>query len=243
MTIERFVDLYGDDVYALALIVNKDFDSAARVFTQVAQDCEAFTEYAELFDVVQKAYALCKKAPSNDKAETFSEIGLSAKQESLLGEIFQRPQIVRAIIHLTYENDLTAEQTAKVTGAGVRYVTDQLSELSQPLSDRLEKSYKELCLRLTAPDELKADVIQAVNAGEKRLFEVRREAMPRHTWTKKQKTAAVIAAVAITALVCFIIPIVSEYLDNFEEMNSSYDEAPSDLIFSYTYEVGDASSE
>lgn len=243
MTIERFVDLYGDDVYALSLIVNKDFDSAARVFTQVAQECESLSENTELFDVIRKAYPLCKKAPSNDKAETFSGLGLSVKHESLLGEIFQRPQIVRAVVHLTYENDLTAEHTAKLTGATVRYVTGQLSDLSQTLTDRLEREYKELCLKLTAPDELKADVIQAVNAGEKRLFEVRGDAMPRHTWTKKQKTAAVIAAVVITALICFIIPLVSEYLDNFEELNSSYDEAPSDLIFSYTEEADSPPSE
>lgn len=243
MKIERFVDLFGDDVYALSLIVNKDFDSAARVFTQVAQDCETFPEDTELFEVVGRAYSLAKKAPSNDKAETLSEMGLSAKQEGLLAEIFQRPQIVRAIVHFTYENDLTVEQIVRLAGASERYVTGQLSELSKPLTDRLERDYKTLCLALAAPDELKADVIRSVNAGEKRLFEVRGDAVPLHTWTKKQKTAAMIAAVVITALICFIIPIVSEYLNNFEEMNSSYDEAPSDQIFSYTEPESDASDE
>lgn len=243
MTVEKFIDAFGDDVYALALIVTKSFDSAARVFTQTAQDCETFPENAGLFNVAGKVCKLCRKSPSNNAAETLTGIGLSAKQEALLGEIFQRPQIVRAIIHLAYENDLTPEQTAEAAGTTVKYVTEQLAELPRQLSDALERSYKELCLSLTAPVELKADVIQAVNAGEKRLFEVRGEAMPRHTWTKKQKTAAVIAAVAITALVCFIIPIVSEYLDNFEEMNSSYDEAPPDLIFSYSFETEHIPSE
>lgn len=242
MTIEKFIDAFGDDVYALALIVTKSFDSAERVFTQIAQDCDTLPETAELYDVVKKAYRLCLKAPSNDNAETFSEIGLSAKQEALLAEIFPRPQIVRAIIHLSYENDLENDKIASITDTNVRYVNEQLGDLGG-LSDRLDKSYKELCLRLAAPDELKISVIQAVNSGERRLFEVRGETAPRHSWTKKQKIGTVIAAVVITALACVIIPLFLAYLDSYEELNSSYDEVPPELIFSYTTETEHIPSE
>lgn len=242
MTIEKFIDAFGDDVYALALIVTKNFDSAERIFTQISQECEPMLETAEIYDIARKVYPLCKKAASNDNAETFSEIGLSAKQEALLTEIFPRPQIVRAFIHLYYENDLTVEQIADITGEKFRYITEQLSELPDSLTNKLERSYKELCLKLAAPDELKMSVIQAVNSGEKRLFEMQHDAVPRHTWTKKQKIAAVIFSIVATALICIVIPLITAYLDSEAEM-SSYDEAPSDLIFSYTYEADSPPSE
>lgn len=237
MNIEKFIDTFGDDVYALALIVTKSFDSAERIFTQIAQDHEDIDETAEIFDIAQRAYSLCKKAPNNDKAETLSDIGLSARHEALLSEIFPRPQIVRAIIHLCWENDLTAEQAAKITGESVRYVAEQLSELPKSLSDKLDKTYKELCLKLTAPDALKMSVISAVNSGEKRLFEVRDETVPRHSWTRAQKVAAVIIAITATALICIVVPLLTAYLNSLDEINSSYDEAPSDLIFSYASET------
>lgn len=231
MTIERFIDEFGDDVYALALIVTKSFEGAEQVFTQLAQDCEALPE--TLYDIVKIAYRLCRKAQSNDNAQTLSDIGLSAKHEALLAEIFPYPQIVRTIIHLSYENDLENDKIASITDTGVRFVTEQLDDLGG-LSEKLEKHYKELCLKLAAPDELKLSVIEAINSGEKRLFEVRSEAAPRHTWTKPQKIAAVIIAVAITVVVCIVVPLLTAYFNSFEEMNSSYDEAPSDLIFSYS---------
>ncbi|MBD5130496.1 MAG: hypothetical protein HDT43_11355 [Ruminococcaceae bacterium] len=239
MTIEKFIDEFGDDVYALALIVTKSFDSAERVFTQIAQDCDTLPETIELYDIVKKAYRLCQKAPSNANAETLS-IGLSAKHEDLLAEIFPRPQIVRAIIHLSYENDLENDKIAAITDTNVRFVNEQLGDLG--FSDRLEKSYKELCLKLAAPDELKISVIQAVNSGEKRLFEVR-EAAPRHSWTTKQKIGTVIAAVVITILACIVIPLFLAYLESYEDINSSYDEVPSELIFSYTTETEHIPSE
>lgn len=233
MTIEKFIDGFGDDVYALALIVTKSFEGAEQVFTQIAQECEALPETAELYDIVKRAYRLCRKAPTNDSAQTISDIGLSAKHEALLADIFPCPQIVRAIIHLSYENDLENDKIASITDSGVRFVNEQLDDLGS-LSDRLEKSYKELCLKLAAPDDLKVNVIQAVKSGEKRLFEVRDSAAPRHSWTKPQKLAAVIFAVVATALVCIIIPLLTAYFNSFEEMNSSYEEIPDDWIFSYT---------
>lgn len=242
MNIEKFIDAFGDDVYALALIVTKNFDSAERVFTQIAQDCDTFPETAELYDIVKKAYRLCRKVPSNDNAETLSEIGLSAKQEALISEVFSRPQIVRAIIHLSYENDLEPDRVAAITDVNVRYVNEQLGGLGE-LSERLNKSYKELCLKLTAPDKLKISVIQAVNSGEKRLFEVRGDAAPRHSWTKKQKIGTVIAAAVVTILACIVIPLFLAYLESYEEINSSYDEVPPELIFSYTTETEHTPSE
>ncbi len=233
MTIEKFIDEFGDDVYALALIVTKSSEGAEQVFTQLAQDCETLPDTAKLYDIAKKAYRLCRKAPSNDSAQTLSDIGLSAKHEALLSDIFPYPQIVRAIIHLCYENDLENDEIASITDCGVRYVEGQLGGLGG-LSDSLERSYKELCLKLTAPDEVKIGVIQAVNSGEKRLFEVRSPAAPRHSWTKTQKFAAVVFAVVTTVIVCIVVPLLTAYLNSFEEMNSSYEELPPELIFSYT---------
>lgn len=81
-----------------------------------------------------------------------------------------------------------------------------------------------------------------MKSGEKRLFEVR-EAAPRHTWPKSQKLAAVIISIAITAAVCVVIPLLTAYINSFEEMNSYYDEAPPDLIFYYNFETEHIPSE
>lgn len=233
MTIEKFIDEFGDDVYALALIVTKSFEGAEQVFTQIAQSCEDIPETAGLYDIAKKAYRLCQKAPFNENAQTLSDIGLPAKYEALLAEIFPRPQIVRAIIHFHYENDFEPEQAAAITDTNVRFVNEQLDCLDE-LSSRLEKSYKELCLKLTAPDDLKVTVIQAVKTGEKRLFEVGEPAAPRHTWTKTQKIAAIAFAVVATTLICIVVPLLSAYFNSFDEMNSSYEEIPDEWIFSYT---------
>ena len=59
--------------------------------------------------------------------------------------------------------------------------------------------------------------------------------MPKHTWTRKQKIAAIIVAVVVTIVLMIVIPIFNKLVDDYFT-GSSYDEAPSDLIFSYTPE-------
>lgn len=235
MKIERFIDELGDDVYAFALVCTKNFDSAADIFANIAARCGEFPEDAEIFDIAGEVYQLCRTAVSNDSAETLSQIGLSKKQELLLTEFFTKPQISRAIVHLYFENDLSAEQIAEVIGEKPRYVSEQLDELGTELSEKLENSYKELCVKITAPDDLKAKVMQVAKSGKKREFEIVDEPMPKHIWTKKQKIAAIILAVIVTLILWFVIPIFNAFLDG-KFATSSYDEAPSDLIFSYTLE-------
>lgn len=242
MKIERFIDEFGDDVYAFALVCTKNFDSAADIFASIAARCGEFPEDTEIFDIAGEVYQLCRTAVCNDSAETLSQIGLSKKQELLLTGFFTKPQISRAIVHLYFENDLSAEQIAKVIGDKPRYVSEQLDELGTEYSDKLENSYKELCVKITAPDDLKAKVMQAARSGKTREFEIVDEPMPKHIWTKNQKIAAIILAVIVTLILWFVIPIFNEFL-NGRFATSSYDEAPSDLIFSYTYETEDTSSE
>lgn len=234
MNIEKFTDAFGDDLFALALMVTKDFDSASEIFARVAVNCDKLSENAGMFEIAKAAFPQCRKARCNDNAETLSGIGLSKKQEALVSELFFKPQISRAIIHLCYENDLSADQIAEVTGESGRYVSEQLSEISGELSGQLENHYKELCLKIASGDELKTKVIQAVKTGEKRLFEVGGEAVPQHSWTKKQKIAAVVLAIVTTIMVCIVIPLFLAYLNSADEMNSSYDEAPIELTPSYT---------
>lgn len=242
MKIERFIDEFGDDLYAFALVCTKNFDSAAGIFSRIAARCGEFPENTEISDLIGEVYQLCRTAVCNDSAETLSQIGLSKKQEQLLTEFFTKPQIVRAIVHLYFENDLSVEQVAEVIGDKPRYVSEQLGELGTELSEKLENSYKELCVKITAPDELKAKVIQAAKAGKKREFEIVDEPMPKHIWTKKQKIAAIIFAVIVTIILWFVIPIFNAFLDGMFA-TSSYDEAPSDLIFSYTLKSEVTSSE
>lgn len=242
MKIERFIDKLGDDVYAFALVCTKNFDSAADIFAHTAAKCGEFPEDADIYGIVGGVYQLCRNALCNDSAETLSQIGLSKKQELLLTEFFTKPQISRAIVHLYFENDLSAEQIAEVIGEKPRYVLEQLGELGAELSEKLDNSYKELCVKIAAPDDLNAKVMQAAKSGKTREFEIVDDPMPKHIWTKKQKIAVIIFAVIVTIVLWFVIPIFNEFL-NGRFATSSYDEAPPDLIFSYTYETEDTSSE
>ena len=230
MNIEKFIDRFGDDVYALALVCTKNFDSAAEVFEAVAAECEALPDEAEMSELAARVCSLCKTAKFSDNAETFSQLGLSKKQEQLLSGFFPKPFVTRASVHLHFENDLTVEQIAETLEEKPRYISEQLDGLAAELFNELDSSYKELCIKLSAPDELKAKAIEAAKSGEKREFEIRDDPMPKHMWTKKQKTAAIITAIIATIVLMFVIPIVNKLMDDYFT-GESYDEAPSDLIF------------
>lgn len=235
MNIEKFIDTFGDDVYALALVCTKNFDSAANIFETVAAECESLSDDAEMFELALKVCPLCKKAKFSDNAETFSQLGLSKKQEQLLSGFFPMPFVTRASIHLHFENDLTVEQIAEVLEEKPRYISEQLDGLGTELFNELDEHYKELCIKLAAPDVLKEKTILAAKSGEKREFEIRDDPMPKHTWTKNQKIATIIAAIIATIVLMFVIPIVNKLMDDYLE-GGSYDDTPSELIFSYDAE-------
>lgn len=238
MEIRKYVDSFGDDVFALALIVTKDFSSAKEVFCKTAAEAGKLADSAQLLDVVKKAYPLCKEADSNDEAVTLTGISLNTKQEALLQTILTKPQIIRAVIHLTYENDLDPAQIAKLTGESERYINGQLAELSEALRESLEKHYKEICVKIHAEDKLKAYVIATSERGERRMFEVKREAVPTHRWNKKQKIAVIIAAVIITLMAVLVIPILDSYLEmRKREGYESFENVPTEELFSYTMEA------
>lgn len=242
MNIEKFIDTFGDDVYALALVCTKNHDSAAEIFLRMCSECGSFADGTDIFDIARLEIPMCKTAKCSDNAETFSQMGLSKKQEALLGEFFPLPQIVRAIVHLYFENDLTTEQIAEVLREKPRYVSEQLNALGGELSEELESSYKELCLKLCAPDELKAEAVRAAKSGEKREFEIEEEPMPRHTWTRNQKIAAVILAIFVTIALMIVIPIVNQLIDGYF-MAESTEEVPSEWIFEYSSETEHLPSE
>lgn len=238
MEIRKFIDDYGDDVYALALIVTKSFDSAGAVFARTVGQYKELSEQDGLYGVIKAAYPLCKESESNDDASTLTGVELNRKQETVLEMVFAKPQIIRAIIHLHYENDLTPEQIAEVTGESVRYVQSKLSELSRELSEALDKHYKEICAKIHAEDELKAYVIRAAEGKEKRVFEREEDPVPVHRWTKKQKLVVYIVAALFTILVCIVIPIAQAYIRSQRELESmEFEEPATDEIFSYTYEA------
>lgn len=231
MNIEKFIDRFGDDVYALALVCTKNFDSTADIFETVAAECEKLPDDAEMFELAVKVCSLCKKAKFSDNAETFSQLGLSKKQELLLSGFFPKPFVTRASVHLHFENDLTVDQIAEVLEEKPRYISEQLNGLGTELLNELDGSYKEVCVKLVAPDELKEKAIMAAKSGEKREFEIRDDPMPRHVWTKKQKIATIIAAIIATIVLMFVIPIVNKLMDDYLA-GGSYDDTPSELVFS-----------
>lgn len=234
MEIRKFVDTCGDDAYALALIVTKSFDSAKRIFAKTALNCG---KYEELFPVTADVWAECRESDSNDEAVTLTGLELSAKLEGLLKEVLIKPQIMRGIIHLYYENDLDVKQIAEVTGESEKYISGQLSKLPAELAEALDKHYKEICIKISAEDKLKAYVVKASDTGDRRMFEVKEDAVPIHRWTKKQKIIVIIIAAVITVLICIVIPILDAYIEMIKaEREMDFEEPATDEIFSYTYE-------
>ncbi len=236
MEIRRFIDLYGDDVFAFALVLTKDYSSAKEVFVKTAAQADSLSDGAELFDVLKIAAPLALEADSNDEATTLSGAELSKKQDAVLRSVLMKPQFVRGIIHLAYENDLDPARTAKLLKTSERSVRAQLDELSE--ADSLDRHYKEICTKLTADDSLKAYVISAAERGSVREFEVKREAVPTHRWNRTQKIVVIIAAIIIGLAICFVIPIYEMYREMREhEGYESIENVPTDELFSYTLEV------
>ena len=238
MEIRKLIDEFGDDIYALALISTKDFSSAKEIFVRMTSDNDKYPDNTELYSLLLKEYPICREADSNDSAVTLTGIELDAKKQALLEAVLQKPFIVRCIIHLHWENDLEPEQIAKVTGESVKYVNSVLEELSDSLTEALDKRYKEICVKINADDKLKAYVIRSVSSGKKRQFEVKEDAVPAHKWTERQKIVVIIVAAVMTVFVFIVIPIIEGYYEmRKREEFSSYENVPTDEIFSYTLEV------
>ena len=240
MEITKLIDSFGDDVYALALISTKDFASAKEIFVRITSSCSEYPDNAELSDFIKNAYPLCREADSNDEAVTLTGVELDAKKQALLETILQKPFIVRSIIHMHWENDLSAEQISMITGESVKYVRSVLEELSDSLKEALDKRYKDICVRITAEDKLKAYVIRSVTSGKKRQFEVSDEAVPVHKWTRRQKIIIIIVAAILAVGICIVIPLIERYYEmRKEEGFSEFENVPTEEIFRYTDEASD----
>lgn len=231
MDIMKTVSEYGDDLYALALCVTKNPDAASEVFIKTilaVKDTEPM-----LCDVAKAAFPLIREADCNEEAQTLTEITLNQKQEALLGEVFAKPQIVRAIIHMSYENDFTPEQISAVTGESERFVRAQLEQLSEPLRAALEEHYKEICIKISADDKLKQYALRACSSGG-REFAVKQDAHPVHSWTRKQKIVVIAVAAIVTLVICVIIPLAQAYKEMREkekEDGVSFEDPSSEISF------------
>lgn len=237
MELTRFIDDYADDIYALALITTKNFDSAKEIFVRNCFSCPEIDDNTELPAMLKKAYPMCREAESNDSAVTLTGIELDGKKQQLLESVLRQPFIVRAIIHMRWENDLEPEQIAKLTGESLRYVNNTLDELPEELTRELDKSYKDICFRIKADDKLKTYVIRSMNSGKKRQFEVKGEAVPAHKWTKQQKTVIIIMAAVITVVICIVVPLIESYYQMRKDENfESFENVATEDMFRYTSE-------
>lgn len=217
MEITRLTDIFGDDIYALALITTKSFDSAREIYVRTTTRCEDYPESAELVNFIENEYPLCQKAECNDSAVTLTGVELDMKKQVILETVLQKPFIVRSIIHMFWENDLEPDEIAKITGESAKYVRSVIEGLSDELRTALDRNYKDICFRITAGDKLKAYVIRSVNSGNKRQFEVKQDAVPLHRWTKNQKMAVYIAAAVIAVILCIVIPLAESYYNMRKE--------------------------
>lgn len=242
MKLTRFIDDYADDIYALALITTKNFDSAKEIFVRNCFACPEISDNTELPEMLKTAYPMCREAESNDSAVTLTGIELDGKKQQLLESVLRQPFIVRAIIHMRWENDLEPEQIAKLTGESLRFVNSTLEELSEDLTRALDKSYKEICFRIKADDKLKSYVIRSMDSGKRRKFEVKGDAVPVHRWTKRQKTVIIIVAAVVTVLICIVIPLIESYYQMRKEENfESFENIATEEMFRYTSEAFDNS--
>lgn len=231
MEIRKLTDTYGDDIYALALIITKDFNAAKQIFAIVISKFNEYADDISLAELAKITYKSSEDIQCNESAEIFTELELNSKHERLLGEVIQRPQAIRTAIHLFYENDLDFKQIAAVLGESERYVNSVLSELGSELTGSLEAEYKVICSKITASDSLKAYVISSAQEKGK-LFEAKRDAVPRHSWTKVQKIAVIAAACVISVAVLVVIPIVQSYNEMLErESEMDFEEAETSEIF------------
>ncbi|MBQ9947447.1 MAG: hypothetical protein IJO91_03575 [Oscillospiraceae bacterium] len=232
MEITKLIDEYGDDIFALALIVTKDFDSAKQVFVKTTTAYSELSDEAVMLDIVNRAYTECAEADSNEGATTLTGVELDAKRQTVLEEVLKLGEMTRTVIHLFYENDQIDEDIAAITGLTEKQVTDILSGLPADLADQLEEHYKSICTKIKAEDRLKAYVIRSVTSGNKRMFEVGKDAAPVHRWKTSQKVIVCVSALIITILICIVIPLLQQYLDMRErEGYSSYENLSSGESF------------
>ncbi len=246
MKIEQLLDIYGDDIFAFALIATKDFSSAKEVFVRLTSAYYEIPEHDGVFDeIIKRAYALCQEVDSNEGASTLTGVDLDAKRLAVLEELLVKRESVRIAAHLYYETDLEAGEIALLMGKSEKYVAGLLSdELSDELKAKLDKYYKEICVKITASDKLKAYVMHSVYDSSKRDFEVREEAVAKHVWSTEQKIIVIVIAIIITFAISFIIPIAEKYFDMLEdESGYSYEVPETDEIFRYTYEADEVQSE
>lgn len=241
MDITRLTDLYGDDIFALALITTKSFDSAKEIYVRTATRCEEYSDSSELINFIENEYPLCKKADSNDSAVTLTGVELDIKKQALLEIVLQKPFIVRSIIHMFWENDLEPEEIARITGESAKYVRSVVEGLSDELRTALDRSYKDICVKITASDKLKAYVIRSVNSGNKRQFEVKEDAVPVHRWTRDQKMIVYIAAAIVAVILCIVIPLAESYY-NMRKDEGFKDWRKTEEAVQQTEEVYSASS-
>ncbi len=241
MELTRFIDDYADDIYALALITTKNFDSAKEIFVRNCFACAEIDDNGDLFSMLKKAYPMCREAEINDSAVTLTGIELDAKKQQLLESVLSQPFIVRALVHMHWENDLEPEQIAKLIGESVRYVNSTLEKLPAELTQALDKSYKDLCFRIRADDKLKSYVIRSMNSGKKRQFEVKGDAVPVHKWTKQQKLIIYVVAAVVTVVICIMIPLIESYYQMRKDENfESFENVATEEIFRYTSEADES---
>lgn len=231
MEIRKLIDTYGDDIYALALIITKDFDAAKQIFAIVTGKYAELSDDIPLSELAKLTYQASEKIENNESAEVLTELELNSRLEKLLGEVIQRPQTVRTAIHLFYENDLDIKRIAAVLGESERYIGSVLSELDADFVKALEADYKVICSKITAGDSLKSYVISSSEQGG-RMFEAKSDAVPRHTWTKVQKIAVIAVACVVSIAVLVVIPIIQSYNEMLErESEMDYEEAETSEIF------------
>lgn len=231
MEIQKLIDTYGDDIYALALIITKDFNAAKQVFALVTSQYNDFRDGVSLAELAKLTYEASEDIERNESAEVLTELELNSRLEKLLGEVIQRPQAIRTAIHLFYENDLDIKQISVVLGESERYIKGILSELDHDFVKALEADYKVICTKITAGDLLKSYVIIS-SKKDGRMFEAKGDAVPRHTWTKAQKIAVIAVACVVSVAVLIVIPIVKSYTEMLErEAEMDFEEAETSEIF------------
>ncbi len=191
MEITRFIDDFGDDIFALALVVTKNFDSAKQVFAKISADCEQFPESLEMYDLAKRVLSECEDVDSNEAATTLTGIDLDPKRQQILEELLSNGEAARTAAHLFFENDLDTKQISELMKKSEDFVTSLFDKLNY---EALDSNYKDICTKIKAGDRLKSYIIRSISKGNKRPFSESGEAVPNHRWKLSHKIIVLLAA-------------------------------------------------
>lgn len=217
MDIQKLLYQYGDNVFSLAVIATKSTQAATEIFFKTFE--KAFAEgIAEENALYKACAALCMETDINEEASTITDFKMKKAELEFCEKLLVEQQKIRIIMHLYYNSELEMSVIADIIGMSEKNAQRLFDEASEELQELAEEHYLTAMINVTVPDGTMAYALKKLVSGDGRLFELKNDAVPRHSWTKKQKTAVTIAGIIVTAIICIVVPIVQMLINQSRDL-------------------------